>query len=76
MKTVMKPGKDNLLMSALLLSGAIMVALGPLTNDGSARATLHSVADSVSAPVPAAMTPIPYRDAAIIVTAPRIRSAA
>lgn len=79
MKPSMKIGKDNLLMSMLVVVSLVMATFGPLLTDGHAQSVVTSAGRAVKAvatPVPTAMEPIQYREAAIIVTAPRLRNAA
>ena len=75
MKALMKTSKDTILMSALIAATFSMATLGPLlaSSDAEAAATAASgVAQSEW--TPAAMQPILHREAAIIVTAPRIKA--
>ncbi len=77
MKSSMKISKDNLLMTTLVVTGLAMATLGPAMNGADTEAAMDSagrIVQSVSTPTPTAMQPILYREAAIIVTAPRIRS--
>ena len=77
MKRQLTTSKDNLLMSALVLTGLAMVTLGPLVADTDTRAAIDAagkIAKSVATPT--AMESIQYREAAIIVTAPRLPSGA
>ena len=76
MSTSMNTSKDTILMSALFVVGFAMATLGPLLASPDAHAAVNSssgVAQSVW--TPAAMQPILHREAAIIVTAPRISTA-
>jgi len=73
MKTPMKTSKDNLLMTTLIATGLIALTLGPILDSGDAQAVMNSasgIVQSVSSPT--AMEPVLYREAAIIVTAPRV----
>lgn len=76
MKTSMKTSKDNLLMTALIATGLIALTLGPILDNSDAQAVMNSasgIVQSVSSPT--AMEPVLYREAAIIVTAPRVAAA-
>lgn len=75
MNTSMNIAKDTLLLSTLIVVAVTMVLLSPLLASREAHAVIDSassIAQSVSTPT--AMQPILYREAAIIVTAPRIRN--
>ena len=77
MNTAMKTGKDNFLMATLVLTGLVMAAVGPALTSPDAQAIVNSasgIVQSVSSPT--ALEPILYREAAIIVTAPRVRTTA
>ncbi len=75
MKTQLKTSKDNLLMSTLVLTGLVMATLGPLVADADTSAVIDSAGKIVkSVATPTAMESIQYREAAIIVTAPRLRA--
>ncbi len=77
MKSSMKISKDNLLMTTLVVTGLAMATLGPAISGTDTEAAMNSAGGIVqSVTTPTAMQPILYREAAIIVTAPRIRSAA
>ena len=79
MKASMKTSKDNLFMSTLVLVGLVMATLGPVMTDVNALSVVTSAGravQSVATPTPTAMEPIQYREAAIIVTAPRLRNTA
>lgn len=66
---------DNLLMSILVGSGLLMATLGPAVSNPHTLAVMNSVSRTVqSVSAPAALPPVPYQDAAIIVTAPRLRT--
>lgn len=70
-----KTSKDTLLMSALVVASFAMATLGPLLNSPDAHAAAHASSSAAqSVWTPAAMQPILHREAAIIVTAPRIKS--
>ncbi len=75
MKLQLKTSKDNLLMSALILTGLVMATIGPLVADADTTAAIDSAGKLVrSVATPTAMESIQYREAAIIVTAPRLRA--
>lgn len=85
MKASMKIGKDNLLMSTLVVVALVMPTLGPVLTDLHVQSVVTSAGRAVKAvqgvqgvatPTPTAMEPIQTREAAIIVTAPRLRNAA
>ena len=76
MKTAMKTSKDNLLMTTLIATGLIMLTVGPILDSDDTQAMMNSasgIVQSVSSPT--AMEPVVYREAAIIVTAPRVANA-
>lgn len=71
----MKSSKDNVLLSALLLAGVTMIAVGTAMANAETRDVIDSassIVHSVGTPTPTAMQPILYREAAIIVRASRI----
>ena len=73
----MKSSKDNVLLSALLLTGVTMIAVGTAMANAQSRDVLDSassIVHSVGTPTPTAMQPILYREPAIIVRASRITS--
>ena len=75
MNTSMNTGKDNLLMTTLVVTSLVMATLGPALANPDTRAVMNSVSRTVqSVSTPTAMQPILYREAAIIVTAPRLRT--
>ena len=75
MNTAMNTGKDNLLMTTLVVTSLVMATLGPALSSQDARAVMNSARSIVqSVSTPTAMQPILYREAAIIVTAPRVKS--
>lgn len=79
MNASMKTSKDTFLTSALIVVSLAMAMLGPLLNSPVAQAavTVSPTADAAqSVWTPAAMQPILHREAAIIVTAPRINAGA
>ena len=72
----MKTSKDTLLMSALIVAGYAMATMAPLFTNPDAPATVNSASEvAQSVWTPAAMQPILHREAAIIVSAPRIKTA-
>ena len=72
MNTSMKTSLDNLLMTTLIVTSLLMATLGPALTSRNAQ----TVIGTVSASTPAAMQPLLEKDAAIIVTAPRLHRAA
>ncbi len=75
MKLPLKSSKDNLLMSALILTGLVMATIGPLLADADTTAAIDSAGKIVkSVATPSAMESVQYREAAIIVAAPRLRA--
>ena len=78
MKTSPTTSKDNVLMSALIAVSLLVPLLGPLLAGAGAQSAVNSAGravKSVGTPTPAAMEAIQYREAAIIVTAPRLLTA-
>lgn len=76
-----QPAKDTFLMSTLLVAGLLMASATPvLGTDARAEAAAQVVLDSARLAAEAASTPTAMRpviqEPAIIVTAPRIKSAA
>ena len=74
----MKSSKDNVLLSALLLAGVTMIAVGTAMANAEGRNVMDSASSivrSVGTPTPTAMQPILYREPAIIVRASRITGA-
>ena len=79
MKTSLTTSKDNVLMSVLIAVSLLVPSLGPLLAGEEAQSAVNSAGravKSVGTPTPVAMEPIQYREAAIIVTAPRLRTSA
>ena len=75
MPTSMTTRKDNLLMTTLIAASLAMATFGPMLSSPDARAVMNSADAMVqSVSTPTAMQPILYREAAIIVTAPRVKS--
>ncbi|MEO8103348.1 MAG: hypothetical protein ABI790_12535 [Betaproteobacteria bacterium] len=75
MNTSMKTSKDNMLMTTLLVTGLFMATLGPALARQDTAAVMDSASRMVqSVSTPTALEPIMYREAAIIVTAPRIKA--
>ena len=75
MKPQLNISKDNLLMSAVVVTGFVMATLGPWVSSDDTNAAMASAGKIVkSVATPTAMESIQYREAAIIVTAPRLRS--
>jgi hypothetical protein len=75
MKQQFQSSKDNVLMSVLVMTGLVMATLGPVVADADTNAAMNSAGRVVkSVATPTAMESIQYREAAIIVTAPRLRS--
>ncbi len=75
MNATIKTSKDTLLMSALIVISLTSASLGSLLTSPDAQAAVNSTSGvSQSVWTPAAMQPILHREAAIIVTAPRIKS--
>jgi hypothetical protein len=77
MNTSMKTSKDNVMLSGLIVAGVSMFLVGSAMANDDTRAVVNSasrIVQSVAAPVPAAMQPIMYREAAIIVSAPRLHA--
>ena len=71
----MKTSKDTLLMSALIVAGYAMATMAPLFTSTDVHATVNSASDvAQSVWSPAAMQPILHREAAIIVSAPRLKT--
>ena len=75
MNATTKTSKDTLLMSLLIAVSFASAALAPLLTSQDAHAAVSS-ADGATQSVwtPTAMQPILHREAAIIVTAPRIKA--
>ena len=71
MNSMLKTSKDNLLMTTLVVTSLVMATLGPVLNSRDAQAVIGML----SASTPAAMKPIVEKEAAIIVTAPRLHRA-
>ena len=77
MKTSMKVSLDNLLMTAVVVTTGLMMAIGPVLTSPGTQAAMNSASRIVqSVSTPPAMEPIMYRDAAIIVSAPRLHQGA
>ena len=75
MKTSTTLSKDNLLMTTLVVTSLMMATLGAAATSQDTEAVLNSAGRIVqSVSTPTALEPILYREAAIIVTAPRIRA--
>ncbi len=78
MNASMNTSKDTFLTSALIVASLTMATLGPLLNstDAHAAVTVGAASGDTTQSVwtPAAMQPILHREAAIIVTAPRIKA--
>lgn len=72
MNPTLKTSKDNALMATLVVTGLVMAMLGPVLTSRDAQAVIGTI----SASTPAALQPILEREAAIIVTAPRLHRAA
>ena len=77
MKSPLTFNKDNLLMATLVVTSLTMATLGPAVAGQDKEAVMNSASRIVqSVSTPTAMEPILYREAAIIVTAPRIQGVA
>lgn len=77
MNTSMKISLDNLLMTAVVVTTGLMMTVGPFLSSPDAQAAMKSaghIMQSVS--TPPAMEPLMYREAAIIVSAPRLHQGA
>jgi len=77
MNTTMKTSKDNLMLSALVVYGLGMLVMGSAMASAETRGVIDSASrlvHSVATPTPAAMQPVLYREAAIIVSAPRLNN--
>ena len=77
MNNSMKTGIDNLLMTTLVVTSLVMVIAGPALSGQDTQAVISLANHHVQAvSTPAAVEPILQPEAAIIVTAPRLRAAA
>lgn len=77
MNNAMKTSKDNFLMTTLIATGLGMGILSAVLENQDTQAVMHSAGQLVqSVSTPTAMQPVLYREAAIIVTAPRIQTTA
>jgi hypothetical protein len=77
MNNAMKTSKDNFLMTTLIVAGLGVAILAAALENQDTQAVMNSAGQLVqSVSTPTAMQPVLYREAAIIVTAPRIHAAA
>ncbi len=77
MNNAMKTSKDNFLMTTLIATGLGMGILSAVLENQDTQAVMNSAGQLVqSVSTPTAMEPVLYREAAIIVTAPRLHTAA
>lgn len=77
MNNAMKTSKDNFLMTTLIAVGLGVAILSAALENQGTQAVMSSAGQLVqSVSTPTAMEPVLYREAAIIVTAPRIQTAA
>ena len=77
MNNAMKTSKDNFLMTTLIATGLGMGILSAVLENHDTQAVMNSAGQLVqSVSTPTAMQPVLYREAAIIVTAPRIQTTA
>ncbi|MBL0122084.1 MAG: hypothetical protein IPP88_04930 [Betaproteobacteria bacterium] len=77
MNNAMKTSKDNFLMTTLIATGLGMGILSAVLENQDTQAVMNSAGQLVqSVSTPTAMQPVLYREAAIIVTAPRIQTTA
>ena len=77
MNTLIRTSKDNLLMSALIVTGLTMAAIGPVLTNADARSVINSAARLVqSVSTPTAIQPLLKQEAAIIAVSPRLRPSA
>ena len=77
MNTSMKISIDNLLMTTLVVTAGLMMTIGPVLTSPGTQAAMNSASRIVqSVPTPPAMEPLMYREAAIIVIAPRLHQGA
>lgn len=77
MNNAMKTSKDNFLMTTLIVAGFGVAILNAALESQDTQALLNSAGQLVqSVSTPTAMQPVLYREAAMIVTAPRVQTAA